>query len=150
MRRLNKEDFHGFYCDMSPKLLYFLILLSDELGVDLKFSNIPAGVGRRLGGGNTSQHNLDKWGEVRAIDGYIPEGVSYQEFYETAKKVGFTGIGLYTGWSGGRGFHVDVRGDRTEGRPATWGAIYNRKTGKTEYTNIWELITGESNGIIRA
>jgi len=48
-------------------------------------------------------------------------------FYESARNVGFTGIGLYPDWTydGERrtGFHLDVREDTHPSSPATWGRI---------------------------
>jgi len=134
------DEFHGWYPKMSKKLLIKLDFLRDFLGAAVALSNIPGGIGRNAKG-SYSQHNVDRWGEVRAVDGYIPEHISYAQFYEVAKRAGFTGIGLYTGWpSGRRGFHVDVRDDRNTDYPATWAGFYDLPTQKTTYKAIEELI----------
>ena len=131
-----EAEFHGAYHKMDKNLLLKLHDLREEIDQPLNLSNNCKGFSRTLGGYNRSQHNIDVWGKCRAADGYIPEDMSYQEFYEACRAVGFTGIGLYTGWST-RGFHVDVRPDRDANSPATWSGFY--KDGGTQYKSIREL-----------
>lgn len=84
-------------------------------------------VGRRDGYSGNSQHNYDRWGEVRALD-IMPFGMTTalarKRAFNLAKQVGFTGIGVYPEWTPRPGLHVDVRMDRTEGNPATWSAFF--------------------------
>jgi hypothetical protein len=144
MKHFTPTEFQGWFYKLSPVLKAKLDALREELGAPVHLSKAEGSIGRRLGLDSLTQHNFDRWGEVRAVDGYLPEGVTYLEFYNVAKEVGFTGIGLYDGWSGGRGFHVDVREDRDEGSPAIWGGTYIydpvTKKGKTTYGSIWEII----------
>lgn len=133
----NKAEFHGFYEKMSPKILPKLDQFRAALGCPVRLSNIPAGIGRYLGKNNNSQHNFDKWGEIRAVDGYIPPGISYLKVYKAAEKAGFMGIGLYSGWSGGPGFHLDVR--PMIGQAAQWAGLQD-KAGKTKYLAITALL----------
>ena len=46
-----------------------------------------------------------------------------QRAYEVAKKVGFTGIGLYTDTRPSNMVHLDVRADRRPGDPAKWSRV---------------------------
>lgn len=147
MKYFKPTEFGLWYDQLSPVLKYNLDALREELGAPIHLSKAKVAIGRNLGSDNTSQHNVDKWGEVRAVDGYVPEELSLLDFYNEAKGVGFTGIGFYTGWNGGRGFHLDVREDRQEGFPATWGGTYTynpvTKKGKTAYGSLWEMIDAE-------
>jgi hypothetical protein len=135
-------EFGLWYWQLSPMLKDKLDELREECGVPIILSKDKGAIGRRLGKDDLSQHNVDKWGEVRAVDGYVPESMELLDFYNEAKGAGFTGIGFYTGWSKGRGFHLDVREDRIEGAPATWGGTY--KNGKTTYGSIWAIIGTET------
>ena len=124
---------------MNPELLTMLDLLRSELDTPVNLLESTEGFARKLGSGNKSQHNVDLWLYCNAVDGYIPDSITYREFYEAAREVGFTGIGLYKGWSH-RGFHVDVRPDRDRHAPATWAGFYNARSRKTTYKSIRELI----------
>lgn len=145
MEYFGKEEFHGFYDKLSTSLkirLDFLRLIIDEC---VYLSNIPGGIGRTTG---NSQHNYEWLGEIRAVDGYIPDDVSFKEFYDAAIKAGFSGIGFYTGWaSGRRGFHLDVREDRSSDDPALWASRWvtdSNGNGKNVYdVNFFELIHSE-------
>jgi len=79
-------------------------------------------------------------GEIMAVDIHpLPPGGAdaeeRQRWYQLAKQVGFTGIGIYPDWNR-PGMHLDVRTDRQPGRPATWAGVY--RGGKQIYTNINE------------
>jgi len=43
--------------------------------------------------------------------------------FAIAKKVGFSGIGIYPDWKPYLGMHLDVRADRSADNPATWSGI---------------------------
>lgn len=139
MIHFKEEEFKGWLNQYSVELLVKLDFLREILDESITLSNSSFAYGRH-GGESYSQHNIDRWEEVRAVDGYIPEGVSYKEFYEAARAAQFRGIGLYKGWpSGRRGFHVDVRQDRTPEVPALWAARWSN--GKNIYDlNFHELI----------
>lgn len=149
MKYFTPKEFGLWYGQLSPVLKDKLDELREELGVPVNLSKAKGAIGRNLGPDELTQHNVDKWGEVRAVDGYVPEEMTLLDFYNEAKGCGFTGIGFYTGWSKGRGFHLDVREDRQEGFPATWGGTYTydpkTEKGKTNYGSIWELIDAEEN-----
>ena len=137
MKYFTEEEFGGWFDKMSPTLLSKLDNLRENIGVPIYLSKDKGAFGRRLGSNVLSQHNVDKWGEVRAVDGYVPKDMQLLDFYNEAKRAGFNGIGIYSGWFGGRGFHLDVR----EGSPAAWGGVY--ANGKTKYVSIWEVIATE-------
>lgn len=73
-----------------------------------------------------SMHNVLKWGKVRAVD-VFPRGMnSYidrRRAYQIAKKVGFTGIGVYTDTTPSNMLHLDNRP-----QPLEWtriNGVYN-------------------------
>lgn len=137
MEYFTTDEFQGWYHDLDKDLRVRLDFLRLYLDEPIRLSKHRDAIGRKAGDAKT-WHNIERHGKVYAVDGFIPDGVSYLEFYEAAKYCGFTGIGLYNGWSGGRGFHVDTRTDRTPDNPAIWGGIY--RNNKTDYLNIWEVI----------
>lgn len=140
MKHFAPTEFQGWFYKLSPVLKDKLDALREELGVPVHLSKAEGSIGRRLGPDSLTQHNFDRWGEVRAVDGYVPEGVNINDFYDACVSVGFTGIGLYKGWAHKYGFHVDVREDRKPKMPATWGGIYSAETGKTDYVGIHQVM----------
>ena len=122
MKHFKPEEFQGFYHDLSVVLCEKIDLTRERWGKPIHVSKAPGAVGRHLGIYDTSQHNIDRWHEVRALD-VMPEGLesAYEvgQFFELAKEIGFTGIGFYPNWKPLPGFHLDVR----PGKLATWGRI---------------------------
>lgn len=114
-----------WFCMMSPRLLVLLDLLRFRWGRPIHLSAAAGAIGRHAGPEHDSQHNVDLWHEVRALD-VIPEGLTERDhlnrFYRLAAECGFTGIGFYPQWHQ-PGFHLDAREDRLPGYPATWGAL---------------------------
>lgn len=114
-----------WFSAMSPRLLVMLDLLRFRWGRPIHISKHPRAVGRH-DGESDSQHNFDKWGEVRAVD-VQPANIHNRDdayrFYLMAVELGFTGIGFYPQWALTPGFHLDVREPRRPGYPATWGVI---------------------------
>ena len=124
LKNFTPSEFGIWYPLMSTDLLRKLDRLRDELGAPIVISSAEGGIGREDDSG--SQHNFSKWGEVRAID-YFPKTfdqrlnagrggyryrnsiVEMQEVYDAAKKVGFTGIGVYIDTVPGYMMHSDVR-----------------------------------------
>lgn len=119
------RDAVDWFDQMDPRLLVMLDILRHRWRRPIRISAHPAALGRR-DGNSESQHNVDRWGQVRAAD-VQPAGVETEEeayqFYLAAKGVGFTGIGVYPHWVNGVGFHLDVRADRDPGNPAVWGGV---------------------------
>jgi len=134
------EEFHGWYDKMSPELLVKLDILRHQWGRPIDISKASGAVGRN--DNSQSQHNFSAWGEVRAVD-IFPVGVISEDdadiFVTCATDCGFTGIGVYPHWSGGIGFHVDVRKDKKIGYPATWGAV-NTEIGRQRYVAMSEAL----------
>lgn len=118
---------------MSPRLLVLLDTFRHLTGKCI-ISPHPKAIGRRteIIDGYYDAHNFDKWDEVRGIDvfPYLPDESIYDEphgWIDTAKGIGFTGIGLYPHWTyKGKqrpGLHLDVRHNREPGNPSKWGRI---------------------------
>lgn len=134
MKYFKENEFHGWLPHLDEQLKFRLDVLRELLGCPLNLSSSPKGIGRR-DGDSQSWHNIDFHGKVYAVDGYIPDKVSYSTFYRKAVQAGFTGIGLYSGWSK-RGFHVDTRTDRNGKPAATWSGVFDPQTSKTTYGPI--------------
>lgn len=119
---------------MSNELLLKLDEFREQWGAPVEISGAVGGIGRKSLDSH-SQHNVLKWGEVRAIDlfpkveiadgiyGYIDNGEDLRRAQQIAVQVGFTGIGVYTDTQPGYMLHVDVREDREFGDVALWSRI---------------------------
>jgi hypothetical protein len=120
-----ERDHVQWWQHLSPRLLILLDSFRFQWGKPVRVSGHKHAVGRHLGE-SFSQHNFDRWDEVRAVD-VQPDGmVTRDDAYRAvllAQSVGFTGIGLYPHWSGGPGLHLDVRHERAPGHAVTWGGV---------------------------
>lgn len=141
LKYFKPTEFGLWYPLMSNELLQKLDAFRAAWGYPVVVSSAHGAIGRE-GDGDSSQHNVTRWGEVRAIDvfpktasgGYITGPADRARAYEIAKQVGFTGIGLYTDTSPGNMLHVDVRKDKSPGAPATWSRVGG------EYRSIGEVV----------
>ncbi|MDP2505646.1 hypothetical protein [Oceanobacter sp. 3_MG-2023] len=119
----NESEFYGFYPLLSNDLLFKLDEFRNRWGAPVRVSPATGAIVRFNGTGDESQHNVDMWGESRAID-VFPEGMEAAEdrarAYQIAKDVGFTGIGIYTDTKPGNMIHVDVRKGT---HVATWSRV---------------------------
>ena len=131
-----QEEFRAWADDMSPRLVTMLDILRFRLGSPIAVSGSEYALGRNLGRGKMSEHNIDEWGEVLAVDCFISgvynraqvEAVVYE-----ATGIGFTGIGVYSDTRNNQGqeqvmFHLGVRPNELMGSPATWGRISGKYT----------------------
>jgi len=126
---------------MSPELLIRLDVLRAVWGHPIRVSRHSSAVGRE--DNSRSQHNVRRWGEVRAVDvvpDNVEDAVDAHEFIRYATQLGFTGIGFYANWKQGLGFHLDVRVGRPYGDPAMWGGVRDKK-GKQEIVLLAEAIS---------
>jgi len=132
----SQEEFREWAEDMSPRLVTMLDVLRFRLGRPIAISASEYALGRNLGRGKMSEHNIDEWGEVLAVDCFIggvynraqAEAVVYE-----AEQIGFTGIGVYSDTRNNQGqeqvmFHLGVRPNEDMGSPATWGRISGKYT----------------------
>ena len=133
IRNFQPSEFREWAGLMSRDLLVRLDRFRDYLGVAVIVSPDPGAIGRRLGPDDTSQHNVDRYGEVRAVDVVFGADVTGQQIYDAARRAGFTGIGIYPDAWRIRA-HLDVRQDRTAANPATWAYIAG------EFTGIGEVL----------
>ena len=136
------EEFREWSEDMSARLVTMLDVLRFKLGSPIAVSASEYALGRNLGRGKMSEHNIDEWGEVLAVDCFIggvynraqAEAVAHE-----AEGIGFTGIGVYSDTHNNRGeeqvmFHLGVRPNELMGSPATWGRVNG------EYTSLMAAI----------
>ena len=134
-------EFGKWWGLMSPELLRKLDKFRELWGDKVMISPVSGAIGRHLGHDDTSQHNVDKWGEVRGID-IFPKGLNAStkaKAIRCAKKAGFTGYGIYSDTKPSWMMHVDVRADRTVSRPATWGRVSDAK-GSKRYVGLGEVV----------
>lgn len=138
LRYFQPSEFGEWYSRMSPELLYKLDEFRHRWGYPVQVSPANGSLGRHQGEGSQSQHNVDLWGEVRAVDvfptikgRYMRTAADRRRAQEIAEAVGFTGIGLYTDTQPGNMLHVDVR---TGNRVAKWSRVGG------EYLDIGQVV----------
>jgi hypothetical protein len=135
-QHFTQEEFREWADDMSPRLVTMLDVLRFRLGRPIAISASEYALGRELGRNELSEHNIDEWGEVLAVDCFISgvynraqaEAVVYE-----AEAIGFTGIGVYSDTRNNQGqgqvmFHLGVRPNELMGSPATWGRVAGKYT----------------------
>jgi len=135
-QHFSAEEFREWSDDMSARLITMLDVLRFRLGRPIAISASEYALGRNLGRGKMSEHNIDEWGEVLAVDCFVSgvynraqaEAVVYE-----AEGIGFTGIGVYSDTHNNQGddqvmFHLGVRPNEDMGSPATWGRISGKYT----------------------
>ena len=141
-QHFDAEEFREWSDDMSPRLVTMLDVLRFRLGSAIEISASEYALGRELGRGKMSEHNVDHWGEVLAADCFISgiynRAQSEAVVYE-ATSIGFTGIGVYSDTHNNKGeeqvmFHLGVRPNELMGSPATWGRVDG------EYTTLMAAI----------
>lgn len=123
------SEFREWLPSMSPRLLTLLDVMRHIMGLPFQISPHPKSLGRHLGPSAQSEHNLDYWGEVLAVDGFfigVYTRAEAEAVVAHAEKLGFTGIGVYPEWTNAEGkrqvgFHLGVRPTRDMGDPAMWG-----------------------------
>jgi hypothetical protein len=135
-QHFSSEEFREWADDMSPRLVTMLDVLRFRLGSVIAISASQYALGRNLGRGKMSAHNVDEWGEVLAVDCFVSGVYSrYQAeaVVHEAISIGFTGIGVYSDTRNNKGedqvmFHLDVRPNESMGSPATWGRVAGKYT----------------------
>ena len=126
MRFFKPEEFREWFPYMCPVLLETLDDFRRLWGKPITISPHADALGRKLPITEKTMHNINLWGDVKAVD-FFPKGMETKEdmqrAFGIAKKVGFTGIGLYTDTKPSNMMHCDVRPDRTPANPATWARV---------------------------
>lgn len=131
LQNFKKSEFREWYNQMSPRLTTMLDILRHQTGLVIEISGHPDALGRNMGPDAKTCHNVDKWGWVLAVDCFVGKNTTYRDakmIFNTAKAIGFTGIGIYPFWTNNQGhrqcgFHFDVRPTEKMGDPASWGKI---------------------------
>jgi len=62
----SSEEFREWAEDMSPRLITMLDVLRFRLGSPIEVSGSEYALGRELGRGKMSEHNIDEWGKIGA------------------------------------------------------------------------------------
>lgn len=145
LKHFAPSEFGIWWPLMSADLLQRLDALRERRGTPIIISKANGALGRDDAPDDGSQHNVLKWGEVRAVDffatvpadnergwDYIRSAYDRAQLYNDMKAVGFTGIGLYTDTVPGNMAHGDVRTDRTADNPAKWARVGGKYTGINE------------------
>ena len=141
-QHFDAEEFREWSDDTSARLVTMLDVLRFKLGSAIEISASEYALGRNLGRGKMSEHNIDHWGEVLAADCFISgiynRAQSEAVVYE-ATSIGFTGIGVYSDTHNNKGeeqvmFHLGVRPNELMGSPATWGRVDH------DYTSLMAAI----------
>jgi len=141
-QHFDAEEFREWSDDMSARLITMLDVLRFRLGIAIEISASEYALGRELGVGKMSEHNIDEWGEVLAVDCFVSGAYNRAQaeavVYE-AEAIGFTGIGVYSDTHNNRGeeqvmFHLGVRPNELMGSPATWGRVDH------DYTSLMAAI----------
>ena len=135
-QHFSAEEFRDWADDMSPRLVTMLDILRFRLGSPIAVSGSEYALGRNLGRGKMSEHNIDEWGEVLAVDcfiGGVYNRIQAEAVAHEAEAIGFTGIGVYSDTRNNQGqeqvmFHLGVRPNEDMGSPATWGRISGKYT----------------------
>ena len=141
-QHFNQEEFREWSDDMSARLVTMLDVLRFKLGSPIEISASEYALGRELGRGKMSEHNIDHWGEVLAVDCFISgiyNRAQAEEVAREAKAIGFTGIGVYSDTHNNYGedqvmFHLGIRPTEMMGSPATWGRVDH------DYTSLMAAI----------
>ena len=117
----------------SQRLLFSIDLLrhrwSDyqDRSAPIRISPADGAIGRHASSsGTVSDHDVDRWGEVRGIDvmpEYLHTTNDVDVFRRLAIECGITALGFYPHWQPQPGFHLGVRDGHWLGDPATWGAV---------------------------
>ncbi len=122
LKYFKPDEFGIFYTFINNTTLLKLDAFREAWGKPVIVSSAKGSIGRH-GGDSNSQHNIDKFGETRAID-VFPSGMDNvferRRALEIAKRVGFTGIGIYTDTSPSNLLHVDTRPSE---RVALWSRV---------------------------
>ena len=131
LRHFRAEEFGKWWELMSPHLLLGLDAFRDQWGAPVVVSPSREALGRHDGDGR-SQHNVDRWGEVRAADVFArgltgPRAAAKAR--RIAERVGFTGVGVYPQALPHAMLHLDWREGRTPSEPAEWTAVRNADGG---------------------
>jgi len=141
-QHFSAEEFRDWADDMSPRLVTMLDVLRFKLGSPIAVSASEYALGRNLGRNELSEHNVDEWGEVLAVDcfiGGVYNRIQAEAVAHEAEQIGFTGIGVYSDTRNNQGqeqvmFHLGVRPNELMGSPATWGRVNG------EYTSLMAAI----------
>ena len=135
LQHFTPQEFGDWWPLMSVDLLQKLDLFRAILGEPVDISPVDGALGRHGGQSDTSQHNVDRWGEVRAAD-VMPRNVDLGTAYQAALEAGFTGIGLYPEANPRPMLHLDVREADTV---AQWSG-FRAGSGGWDYRGVGEAL----------
>ncbi len=117
LKHFSVKEFGFNILFLTAGLLIKLDDFREEIGQQVIISP-AAGSLMRYGSGDESQHIYG-----RAADIMLPKGPDLETAFNAAKKVGFSGIGVYPGWKPYAGLHLDVRPLNISQHIATWAGV---------------------------
>lgn len=130
LKHFDRWEFGKWWGDMRPELLRAVDEFRDSWGMPfiIRFRwdgpDVAGRLGRHQGPDGTSDHNIDRHGEVRAIDCF-PLGMDTRQDMERAvalaERCGINAIGVYPHWKPSPGLHLGQRPESS--RTAHWGGI---------------------------
>lgn len=131
---------------MMPEVISSLDKTRSRHGRRIDISPVRGALGRRLGPFSSSDHNYDKWKEVRCSD-VFPSGIKTPDdaklFEDIAISCGFNAIGIYPHWRNGRGrqqcgFHLGIRPGIH--RIARWGFVRENLSSRQTMVSYYDAI----------
>jgi hypothetical protein len=114
MQHFAAHEFRNWWEFMDVDVLTKLDMFREKWGKPIKISSANFSLGRHGGSNDASYHNVDKYGQVRAVD-IFPEGLTQANAayaVQLAEECGFGGIGVYTDTYPSMMMHVDNRSGR--------------------------------------
>lgn len=139
LRRYGGEN---WWSHMQPELLELLDKVREAWGRPIGISPISGALGRYRGL-SYSDHNFERWKQVRAADVFPvmeQNPSSARMFFEVCMSQGVTAVGCYPHWINRHGnqqcgWHIGYRPERTD-TPATWGMIRYKRRGRQHMVPI--------------
>jgi len=134
LKYFTPQEFGVWYPLMNNQLLKKLDKFREILDSPVYISPAEGGLGRH--DNSDSMHNVDKWGQLLAVDVFptiegqrVFSAEGRQKVYDAAIEAGFSGIGLYVDTSPSNMAHLDVR---KANNIATWSRIAGQYRGINE------------------
>jgi len=118
---------------MDTDLLLNLDTLRGQLNTPIIISPAIGATGRMY---NTGSQHFPR-PNIKAVDVMLPNFDQYTAYKKIRALELFNGIGVYPDWKPHKGFHLDMRSDKTALAPALWSGI-NIKTADNKNKQVYK------------